>query len=124
MSGSAPDPKRDLTRMTPELRAALVAELSKLIDRATSLSPDETVILLHLLAYAGFNADGVLVVTELSSLWGGAHSFIPAAHLPPESARAAVKILRRRGVLKDAEHGAAIFDHRALEALVDAQEKK
>lgn len=123
VSPSAPDPKRDLSKLTPELRAALVADLSRLIDRARMLAPDEVVILLHLLAYAGFNADGQLVVTELSSLWGGKHSFLPAAHLPPENARAAVKILRRRGVLKDAEEGAAIFDHRALEALVEAQEK-
>lgn len=124
MSGSAPDGKRDLSKLTPELRAALVADLSALIDRATALSPDETVILLHLLAYAGFNGDGALVVTELSSLWGGAHSFLPAAHLPPDRARAAVKILRRRGLLKDAEHGAALFSRSALEAFVDAQEKK
>ena len=123
MSGSAPEPRRDLSKLTPELRAALVAELTKLIDRAHMLAPDEVVILLHLLAYAGFNADGALVVMELSSLWGGAHSFIPAAHLPPERARAAVKILRRRGVLKDAEEGAAIFDHAALQALVDAQSR-
>ena len=124
MSGLGPDGKRDLSKLTPELRAALVAELSRLLERATALAPDETVILLHLLAYAGFNGDGSLVVTELSSLWGAKHSFIPAAHLPPERARAAVKILRRRGVLKDAEEGAAIFDHRALQALVDSQEKK
>lgn len=117
MSGS--QRSRDLSRLTPELRAALVAELSRLIERASSLTPDETVVLLHLLAYAGFSGDGVLVVPELSALWGGADSYIPAAHLPPDRARAAVKILRRRGVLRDAEEGAALVDNAVLRALAD-----
>jgi len=120
MSGSGPDPKRDLSRLTPELRAALVAELKRLIERATAFTPDETVVLLHLLAYAGFSGEGALVVPELSALWGGADSFIPAAHLPPDRARAAVKILRRRGVLRDAEEGAALVDNDVLRALADA----
>ena len=120
MSGSRPDgPKHDLSRLTPELRAVLVAELSKVIEHAAVLGQDEVVVLLHLLAYAGFNGDGALVVPELSALWGGAQSYIPAAHLTPERARAAVKILRRRGVLRDAEHGAAIVDNSALRALTD-----
>lgn len=117
MSGSGPDPKRDLSRLTPELRAALVAELKVMIERAKALTPDETVVLLHLLAYAGFSGDGVLVIPELSALWGGAHSFIPKAHLPPGRTRAAVKILRRRGVLHDTEEGAALVDNDALRAL-------
>ncbi|MDD5304135.1 MAG: hypothetical protein PHS14_13625 [Elusimicrobia bacterium] len=111
--------KRDLSRLTPELRAALVAELTSLIERAAALTPDEITVLLHLLAYAGFSGDGVLVVPELSALWGGADSYIPAAHLPPDRARAAVKILRRRGVLKDAEHGAALVDNLVLRALAE-----
>jgi len=114
------DPKRDLSKLTPELREALVAELRRLIERASSLTPDETVILLHLLAYAGFSGEGVLVVPELAALWAGADSYIPPAHLPPDRARAAVKILRRRGVLKDAEHGAAVVDNDALRALAVA----
>ncbi|PIR16058.1 MAG: hypothetical protein COV48_10990 [Elusimicrobia bacterium CG11_big_fil_rev_8_21_14_0_20_64_6] len=114
------DGKRDLSRLTPELRAALVSELTRLIERAAALTPDEVVVLLHLLAYAGFSGDGVLVVPELSALWGAADSYIPAAHLPPDRARAAVEILRRRGVLKDAEHGAALVDNAVLRALADA----
>lgn len=114
--------RRDLSALTPELRAALVAELRRLVDRARALTPDEVVILLHLLAYAGFNGDGALVVPELSALWGGADSYVPAAHLPPDRARAAVKVLRRRGVLRDAEHGAALLEHKALAALADAPE--
>mgnify|MGYP001572010338 CR=1 FL=1 len=109
--------KHDLSRLTPELRAALVVELTSLISRAEALTPDEIVVLLHLLAYAGFSGDGVLVIPELSALWGGSASYIPAAHLTPDRARAAVKILRRRGVLKDAEHGAAVVDNNALRAL-------
>jgi hypothetical protein len=120
MSGSAPDRKRDLSKLTPELRAALVVELKSLIGRAQALTPDEVTILLHLLHYAGFSGEGVLVVPELSALWGGADSFIPKAHLPPDRARAAVKILRRRGVLKDAEEGATLVDNHVLRALADA----
>lgn len=119
MSGSEPERRRDLSKLTPELRAALVAELKELIERAAALTPDETVVLLHILAYAGFG-DGVLVVPALSSLWGGAHSFIPKAHLPAGRARAAVKILRRRGVLRDTQEGAALVDNAALRALADA----
>ena len=47
MSGSVPDgPKRDLSRLTPELRAALVAELTGLIERATAFAPDEIAVLI------------------------------------------------------------------------------
>ncbi len=118
MSGSDPDRKRDLSKLTPELRAALVVELKGLIERAAILTPDETVVLFHILAYAGFG-DGVLVVPALSALWGGAHSFIPQAHLPADRARAAVKILRRRGVLRDTEEGAALVDNSALRTLAE-----
>ena len=116
----ADERKHDLSRLTPELRAALVAELMGLLERAEALTPDEIVVMLHLLAYAGFSGDGMLVVPELSALWGGADSYIPKAHLPPGRTRAAVKILRRRGVLKDAEHGAAIVDNSVLRMLADA----
>lgn len=116
----ADERKHDLSRLTPELRAALVAELGRMIERASVLTPDEVVVLLHLLAYAGFSGDGVLIVPELSALWGGADSYIPAAHLPPDRARAAVKILRRRGVLKDAEEGAALVDNSVLRTLAGA----
>ena len=118
MSGSQPD-KRDLSKLTPELRAALVVELKALVERAPAPGPDEKTVLLHLLAYAGFSLEGALVVPELSALWGGAESYIPKVDLPPERARAAVKILRRRGVLKDAEEGAALVDNSALRALAD-----
>lgn len=114
----ADERKHDLSRLTPELRAALVAELKVMIERAAALTPDETVVLLHLLAYAGFSGDGVLVVPELAALWGGADSYVPKAHLPPDRARAAVKILRRRGVLRDAEQG-AVVDNGVLRALAD-----
>jgi hypothetical protein len=112
--------KHDLSKLTPELRAALVAELTNLIERAEALTPDEAVVLLHLLAYAGFTGGGELIIPELSALWGGADSYIPKAHLPPDRARAAVRILRRRGVLKDAEHGAVLVDNAVLRALADA----
>jgi len=121
MSGSVSEGRNhDLSRLTPELRAALVAELTSLIERAPALTPDEIVVLHHLLAYAGFSGEGVLVIPELSALWGGADSYIPKAHLPSDQTRAAVKILRRRGVLKDAEHGAAVVDNLVLRALADA----
>ena len=97
----------------------MVVELKSLVERAEALTPDELVIMRHLLHYAGFSGDGVLVVPELSSLWGGEQSFIPKADLPPERTRAAVKILRRRGVLKDAEEGAALVDNSVLRALAD-----
>jgi hypothetical protein len=111
--------KHDLSRLTPELRAVLVVELTSLISRAEALTPDEIVVLLHLLAYAGFSGEGVLVVPDLAALWGGADSYIPKAHLPPDQTRAAVKILRRRGVLKDAEQGASVVDNGVLRALAD-----
>ena len=110
-------PERDLSKLTPELRAALVAELRRLVEISPALSPDEAVVLLHVLEHAGFSGEGVLVVPELSALWGGADSFIPAARLPPGRTRAAVKILRRRGVIKDAEEGASLIDNDALRAL-------
>ena len=113
----ADERKHDLSRLTPELREALVAELRRLIGSASALTPDEVVVLHHLLAYAGFSGEGVIVVPELSALWGGAQSYIPAAHLPPDRARAAVKHLRRRGVLRDAEEGAALVDNNALRVL-------
>jgi hypothetical protein len=118
MSGSRPD-GRDLSKLTPELRAALVVELKSWVERAGALTPDELAVLRHILHYAGFGGDGVLVVTELSSLWGGKPSFIPKVHLPADRTRAAVKILRRRGVLKDAEEGAALVDNSVLRALAD-----
>lgn len=120
MSGSGPDGRRDLSKLTPELRVVLVVELRSLVERAKALTPDEVTVLLHLLHYAGFSGDGVLVAPELSSLWGGKESFIPKAHLPPDRTRAAVKILRRRGVLKDAEEGATLVDNSVLRALADA----
>ena len=111
------DRKHDLSKLTPELRAVLVVELTAYIERAAVLTADERIVLLHLLHYAGFSADGVLIVPELSALWGGADSYIPKAHLPPDRTRAAVKILRRRGVLRDAEEGAAHVDNEALRDL-------
>ncbi len=121
MSGSVSEGRQhDLSRLTPELRAALVTELTGLIERAAALTPDEIVVLLHLLAYAGFSGEGVLVIAELSALWGAADSYILKVQLPPDRTRAAVKILRRRGVLKDAEQGAAVVDNLVLRALADA----
>jgi dihydrofolate reductase len=85
----------------PELRKALVGELAVLIERAAALDPDEAAILRHVLAYAGYSLDGSLYLPAFAVLWGEEASYIPAAHLPPERARAAAFALRRRGVLRD-----------------------
>ncbi|MDE2510908.1 MAG: dihydrofolate reductase family protein [Elusimicrobia bacterium] len=93
--------RRDFVGRAPELRRALVAELSGFIDRAGTLTPDEAAVLRHVLAYAGYSADGGLYVPAFAVLWGGEPSYIPPVHLPAERTRAAAVTLRRRGVLRD-----------------------
>lgn len=93
--------RREFVGKAPELRRALVAELSGVLDRCASLSADELAVLRHVLAYAGYSLDGGLYVPAFSALWGGEPSYFPAVHLDADRVRAAAVILRRRGVLRD-----------------------
>ncbi|MFI5344993.1 MAG: hypothetical protein ACHQ51_01340 [Elusimicrobiota bacterium] len=93
--------RREFVGRAPELRRALVAELSALISRAATLTSDEAVVLHHVLAYAGYSLDGGLYIPSYAVLWGGEYSYIPAVHLPAERVRAAALTLRRRGVLRE-----------------------
>lgn len=125
-------PQRDRSgfmQSAPAARAALVAELSALLGQAASLTPDEDCVLRHILAYAGYGEDGRLRVPSFAALWGAAPSYVPAVRLEPERVSAAVRLLRRRGVLRAAEdelhrEGAhdvsVILDAAALRALVSA----
>lgn len=110
----------------PQARAALVAELTDLLPRVSSLTVDEVAVLRHILAYGGYGEDGRLRVPSFAVLWGAAQSYVPAVRLEPERVSAAVRLLRRRGVLKAAEdelHRAAghevsvVLDADALRAL-------
>lgn len=91
--------RREFLGKAPELRRALVAELSALLDRCATLSPDENFVLRHVLAYAGYSQDG-LFVPVFAALWGEEQSYFPAVRLPEPRVRAAAGTLRRRGVLK------------------------
>jgi dihydrofolate reductase len=93
--------RNEFVGRAPELRRALVAELSALISRAATLTSDEASILHHVLAYAGYSLDGGLYIPAFAVLWGGEDSYIPAVHLPAERVRAAASTLRRRGILRD-----------------------
>ncbi|OGS42429.1 MAG: hypothetical protein A2506_10370 [Elusimicrobia bacterium RIFOXYD12_FULL_66_9] len=93
-----PSRKRFLSD-APALRAALTAELSACLARAAALSPDEALLIRHILTHAGLREDGCLYLPSLAVLWGQEPSYIPPVSLPGERARAAAKILRRRGVL-------------------------
>lgn len=105
--------RREFAARAPELRAAAVAELLRLTERATTLSPDEAEVLRHLAARAGYAYDG-FHIPEFAALWGGAgDSYFPAVPLPVENARAAAHFLRRRGILRP--EGGGVFV--ALEAL-------
>lgn len=109
--------RRDFQRRAPELRAALVEDLSACLDRAATLSCDETGVLRHLLSFAGYSWAGSFFIPVLSSLWGEEASYVPAVALPASRARAAVVTLRRRGILRDAEAGGVILVSDALRAL-------
>ena len=105
-AAAAPPPARDRAAFisdAPRARAALVAELSALLPKAATLTPDEVDVLRHILAYGGYGEDGRLRVPSFAVLWGAAQSYVPAVRLEPERVSAAVRLLRRRGVLKAAE---------------------
>ena len=94
----------------PKERAALVGEISTLIGRTSSLSPAEEAVLRHILAHAGFGADGRLRIPAFAALWGGAgDSYFPPSALPPDQVRAAAAVLQRRGVLRVAVADSAEF---------------
>lgn len=101
-----PEPVRDRSAFmssAPARRAALVAELTALLPKAATLTEDEAFVLRHILAYGGYGEDGRLRVPSFAVLWGAAQSYVPAVRLEPERVSAAVRLLRRRGVLKAAE---------------------
>jgi len=106
--------RREFAARAPELRAAAVAELLSLIERATALSPDEAELLRHLAARAGYAYDG-FHIPEFAALWGGAgESYFPPVPLPADRAQQAAHFLRRRGVLRAEGDGVFV----AIEALV------
>lgn len=110
--------RREFTARAPELRAALVAELTKSLDAAAALAPDEAAVVRHVLAYAGFSLDGHIFLPSLKVLWGDEASYVPAVRLHPDRVRAAVRILTRRGVLSGTQsHGGVILVPAALNAL-------
>lgn len=109
--------RREFAARAPELRAAAVAELLALIERAAALSADEASVLRHVAARAGFALDGRLHMPAFAALWGGAgDSYFPAVPLPSAQARDAAHFLRRRGVLR-AEGDGVFVDVDALRAL-------
>lgn len=108
--------RSEFVARAPGLRRELVAELGELLARASALTPDEAVVLRHVLAYAGYSLEGTLYLPALSVLWGGEDSYIPAVHLPVDRARAAAATLRRRGVLRET-HSGVVVERAALAAL-------
>jgi hypothetical protein len=106
-------------KSAPAARAALVAALAPLLPRVPGITPDELDVLRHVLAYAGFAEDGRLRVPSFATLWGEAPSYMPAVRLEPHRVAAAVRLLRRRGLLKPAEHD-VLLDEAALRALAGA----
>lgn len=115
MSGS--EPKKDPSKLKHEDRAALVAELTALVGKA-GLHLDEEAVLRHVLAHAGLT-EGGLYLPSLSALWGATRSYFPS--VPMDSARVveAARFLRRRGVLREVEGGAAVVDAPTLRELAD-----
>ncbi|MBI3565638.1 MAG: hypothetical protein HY079_10620 [Elusimicrobia bacterium] len=91
--------RREFQARAPELRAAMVAELSALLDASAAFSEGEAAVLRHLMAYAGYSLSGHLFVPALAALWGEELSYLPSVRLPAEQVRAAVARLSRRGVL-------------------------
>lgn len=120
MTEDAEARRRDFQRRAPELRAALVAELSACVDRAAGLSSDEAAVLRHLLSFAGYSWAGSFFIPAVSSLWGEEASYVPAVRLPAARVRAAVSALSRRGVLDEAEAGGTIVVSDALRGLAAA----
>ena len=105
----------------PEQRAALVGEISGLIDGAETLSADEASVLRHVLENAGLDLDGFLRIPAFAVLWGGvADSYFPAAPLPADRARSAAAILQRRGVLRaaaESDRSGVVLDAGVLRSL-------
>ena len=103
--GEAERKRREFASRAPELRAAAVAELLTLTDRASALTADEISVLRHVGARAGFALDG-FHIPEFAALWGGAgSSYFPAVPLPSVRAKDAANFLRRRGVLRSEGDG-------------------
>lgn len=100
----------------PAAREALVCALKALLPRAKSLSSDERDVLAHILAYAGYGEDGRLRVPSFAALWGEAPSYVPAVRLEPGRVAAAVRLLKRRGLLRPSEHD-VLLDADALRDL-------
>ena len=123
-------PKRSLASLTQEVRAKLLEEYAHLID-AAKFTADEVEVLVHILKHAGCGEDGSFFLPDFAILWGGRESYIPKMELPPERVAAAVKILRRRGVLRvvDAEpvlgeetqRAASVVDKTVLEKLASSK---
>jgi 3-hydroxybutyryl-CoA dehydratase len=112
-------PSRDrgeFMKSAPQAREALVAGLKSVLPKAAALTADERDVLAHILAYAGYGEDGHLRVPSFATLWGEAPSYVPAVRLEPQRVAAAVRLLRRRGVLKPTEHD-VLLDDAALRAL-------
>lgn len=100
MAEDADARRRAFVARAPQLRVALVSELSACVARAPTLTPDESAVLRHVLAFAGYAETGVLRIPGLAPLWGEAVSYVPPVRLPPENVRAAARLLLRRGVLR------------------------
>lgn len=115
MSGS--EPKKDPSKLKHEDRDTLVAELTALAAKA-GLRVDEEAVLRHVIAHAGLSEDG-LFVPSLSALWGATRSYFPVVPLDSDRTVEAVRFLRRRGVLRESEGGAAFVDAAALRELAD-----
>lgn len=117
MAEDADARRHEFKQRAPEMRAALAAELTALLDAAPGLSADEDAVLRHLAAHAGFALSGHFFVPSLATLWGEEASYVAAVPLPPARVRAAVATLRRRGVLAVAGGGGIVVAVEAVRAL-------
>ncbi|MFI5349652.1 MAG: hypothetical protein ACHQ2Z_08920 [Elusimicrobiota bacterium] len=121
--GEAERKRREFAARAPELRAAAVAELFALIERAAELSPEEADVLRHIGARAGYAIDG-FHIPEFAALWGGAgNSYFPPVPIPVENTKAAAHFLRRRGVLR-AEGDGVFLVIDVLRALAPAKGRR
>lgn len=123
MAEDADARRRAFVARAPQLRVALVSELSACVARAPTLTPDESAVLRHVLAFAGYVETGVLRIPGLAPLWGEAVSYVPPVRLPPENVRAAARLLLRRGVLR-AEGDELAVDAETLRGLAAAAAPK